>query len=222
MTDDGFAAFASDSENWCCGPLLEAEAFFGPEWPPASAWMALWEDPAVSGPWEDTALTRKVAPLPSKVWSYSRESKGPADPIYSQERPPLRCGILTTPAGRLGFRALLVAPAGARQPYAGGGGHRMAVLIPPRMISRVAPKRWDDGYADDPPTRAVFDTLIAMLRRIAAKVPFRLASLCDEDAGIIPELAKFEDGRSIREGSIIVDSGFAEWEGLVDVTDVRP
>ena len=108
---DRFSRFASDTTNWCFGPLLELDMAFRSASDLRAAWAQLWLDPYVRGPWSDMQLTKPLDP--------GAGLQSPRVPAY---------GRMEVPGLRIfGFKAGVI------------HGDVVWVAVPPRMVRRAAP-----------------------------------------------------------------------------------
>jgi hypothetical protein len=112
--NETFRSFVAVEKNWFFGPLLEVGAWYVPAVDLDRPWRALWRDEAVTGPFEDHALTVKADAAPANE----------------------RYGYFTLPDGEsLGFRTHVRSdPADT--------GWSLWLQFPPRMVSRVVSPSW--------------------------------------------------------------------------------
>jgi len=185
-----FPLFVADSENWCYGPVFEMRLLYRAD-ELDKAWRAVWVDEAVLGPFKDWALTEKAPP------GVTAAVVGGSLMFGGREESGFRAGV--------GVRK-------ERSREAPGFDRWLELWLPPRMAKRIYPG-WEEARKKaGPENEAFWESVIALVRRIKNRVPFRLAWLGNEYSGPLPDdverwLLGVEPGTLIVDQSCPVDGG---------------
>jgi len=196
---EAFLRFASDSNNWNYGPVLDITLRYHDDAAFTDAWDAFWAE-ATMGPCLDHRFMRPM--------------EKPTRATRADESRRSAYGVLPLHGGLLGIKAGTIERTKRH-------GFCLSAFSPPRMVERLAPG-WDEPRHESAPQAAeeFFRSAVDLVRRIRAKAPFELAVICCEIVTPFDFMHDTDSGWP--QGTILVEPGFGDRGRDVAEVDESP